>query len=315
MNIPITHAPRNKPTFVAAMGVVWRRPSLTGLEIAWRWLGILPLLAILVWQGPHLRQDVASNRGALEAVTVFQPAAAVRSLSATASALAAAGKPLLPWLIVIALPAWCVAAGFGRTAVWRRLHPGLHRRVGAVMALGVLRLLALLAALAVWVWTIDLAIHTAITAPVGRAQDPNLVLFCGIVIVSTLYLFMLWAVTGWMLEAAPFLAMQRNLGAAASLHRAVGLASIRARLIETNLVMGIVRVALLVLAMVFSACPLPFESVETPAFLAVWWTGVALAYFVASDYFKVVRSAVYLDQLDACATERNPVSSSADLAS
>jgi len=59
-------------------------------------------------------------------------------------------------------------------------------------------------------------------------------------------------------------------------------------------VMGIVKVILIVLAMVFSACPLPFETVETRAFL-IWWTvGVGVLWVVASDYFHVVRAAVYL---------------------
>jgi len=58
--------------------------------------------------------------------------------------------------------------------------------------------------------------------------------------------------------------------------------------------MGIVRVSLVVLALVFSACPLPFETVETQGFLMCWWIGVGIFYLVASDYFHVVRSAVYL---------------------
>ena len=62
------------------------------------------------------------------------------------------------------------------------------------------------------------------------------------------------------------------------------------QLIETNLVMGITKVALLVLAMVFSACPLPFASVETQEFLTCWWIGVGVWWLVASDYFHVVRN-------------------------
>jgi hypothetical protein len=70
--------------------------------------------------------------------------------------------------------------------------------------------------------------------------------------------------------------------------------ALRSKLIETNLVMNIVRIALLVLAIVFSACPLPFTNVETPTFLACWWIGVGLLYLIALDYFHVVRAAVYL---------------------
>jgi hypothetical protein len=55
-----------------------------------------------------------------------------------------------------------------------------------------------------------------------------------------------------------------------------------------------VKIALIVLAMVFSATPLPFESVTTPEFLTCWWFGVALLYFVASDFFHVARLMGYL---------------------
>ena len=67
------------------------------------------------------------------------------------------------------------------------------------------------------------------------------------------------------------------------------------QLAEINLVMGIVKIALIVLAMVFSATPLPFESVATTAFLLWWSLGVAVLYFVASDFFHVARLVAYLD--------------------
>ena len=59
--------------------------------------------------------------------------------------------------------------------------------------------------------------------------------------------------------------------------------------------MGIVKIALIVLAMVFSATPLPFESVTTPEFLMVWWAGVTVLYLVASDFFHVAQLVGYLE--------------------
>ena len=55
------------------------------------------------------------------------------------------------------------------------------------------------------------------------------------------------------------------------------------------------KIALLVLAMVFSATPLPFESVTTPGFLAWWSAGVAVLYLLASDFFHVARLLGYLE--------------------
>ena len=66
---------------------------------------------------------------------------------------------------------------------------------------------------------------------------------------------------------------------------------------EINLVMGIVKIALIVLAMVFSATPLPFQTVTTPEFLAWWWAGVAMLYLVGSDFFHVARLVAYLGLL------------------
>jgi len=58
--------------------------------------------------------------------------------------------------------------------------------------------------------------------------------------------------------------------------------------------MGIVKLALLVLAMVFSATPLPFESVMQGAPLYFWWGLVTLLYLIASDFFQVARLMAFV---------------------
>ncbi len=63
----------------------------------------------------------------------------------------------------------------------------------------------------------------------------------------------------WVISVAPLLAMRRGLGAVASLQAALRLGAVKTKLVEINLVMGIVKIALLVLAMVFSASPLPLR--------------------------------------------------------
>ncbi len=62
-----------------------------------------------------------------------------------------------------------------------------------------------------------------------------------------------------------------------------------AKLVEINLVMGIVKLALVVLAMVLSAAPLPFSDQLGPDALHVVWAVATLFFLVASDYFQVVR--------------------------
>jgi hypothetical protein len=62
-----------------------------------------------------------------------------------------------------------------------------------------------------------------------------------------------------------------------------------AKLVEINMVMGIVNLALLVLAMVLSAAPLPFSDQLGSEALHAVWAVATVFYFVASDYFQVVR--------------------------
>jgi hypothetical protein len=62
-----------------------------------------------------------------------------------------------------------------------------------------------------------------------------------------------------------------------------------AKLVEINLVMGIVKLALIVLAMVLSAAPLPFSDQLGPDALHTVWAAATIFFLVASDYFHVVR--------------------------
>ena len=121
------------------------------------------------------------------------------------------------------------------------------------------------------------------------------VLFSALAIVATLGLFTLWAVVSWALSVAPLLAMLRNLGAVASLAAAFRLGPLRSKLVEINLVMGIVKLALIVLAMVSSAAPLPFSDQLGGDALHLVWAASFVFFLVASDYFQVVRLKGFLE--------------------
>jgi hypothetical protein len=146
-----------------------------------------------------------------------------------------------------------------------------------------------------------------VTGPVAAGGEPNLVGYFALVIVATLGLFTLWAVVSWALAIAPLLAMLCGLGVGGSLAAAFRLGPLKSKLVEINLVMGIVKIALIVLAMVFSATPLPFESVTTPEFLMWWWVGVTVLYFLGSDFFHVARQVAYLQLWRAYESEENLV--------
>jgi len=81
----------------------------------------------------------------------------------------------------------------------------------------------------------------------------------------------------------------------ASLLGAFRIGAMRGKLVEINLVMGIVKLALIVLAMVASASPLPLQTIVTPEFMICWYLGVTVVYFAASDFFHVVGLAAYLE--------------------
>jgi hypothetical protein len=285
---------RGTQSFVGVMGGIWRRPSLTALEMLWRWTVGAPILALAAWATLRLARTVAVDTAALQAMTVFEPVAAFRTIDVAMAAILPAAKPIALWLLPLAAVAWMLAAAVGRTMVLRRFDPALHARRLTLLVLGTLRAALLTAAWMLWLWLIVQAGRIAIMGPVAHGGEPNLVLYCAILICGTLFLYVLWAISSWPFQLAPLLAMQRNLGPLGALDAAFRSTAVRGELMEINLVMNIVKIAVLVLAMVFSASPLPFTNVETQTFLNCWWGGVIALYLAALDYFHVVRSAAYL---------------------
>lgn len=274
---------RGTQSFVGVMGAVWKRPSLTGLELMWRWsFGLIA--AGLVWVFAHdavmiwaLKVD---NIGPL----LLRGGVVARGTSDVLAQL---------WPLLGGIAVWSVFAGLGRGRVIRRWDPSLRLRRGTVIVLAMLRAYAFAALLVLWFTVLVSIASRCVWSPMDRGLEPSYVPGFAMAVTTTLLLFVLWAAVSWILRVAPVLAMSRGLGVVESLRAAVRLGPLKSKLVEVNLVMGIVKVALLVLALVFSACPLPFESVETTTFLTWWWSGVGVLYLVASDYFHVVRATAY----------------------
>jgi len=285
---------RGTQSFVEVMSSVWRRPSLTGLEIAWRWVVGGPVVAVAVWQGMRVAGSVSLDTVGLQAMTVFQPVLAFRTLDAALAVLTPAIRPVAVWLLPVAAVMWVIVAALGRTLVLRRLDATMTARPLTLLALSVLKVVSLGAVWWVWLWGFGSAVRVAITGPAARGEQPSLVVFSAMAICGTLALYAVWGVVSWPLQLAPLLAMRKDLGFVASLRQALGAGPVRGKLVEINLVMHIVKIALIVLAMVLSASPLAFTSVETQEFLVCWWSGAVVLYLAASDYFHVVRAASYL---------------------
>jgi len=119
---------RGTQSFVGVMTAVWRRPSLAGLEIAWRWVvGVVALWVggvVLGSYGIGVKVDVAG----LQNLSAFQPVAAIASLRALAAAISSYTVPMLRWMVPSAIVLWLVVAAVGRTIVLRRLDGALKAR-------------------------------------------------------------------------------------------------------------------------------------------------------------------------------------------
>jgi hypothetical protein len=249
---------------------------------------------VLWYVGLRILREVPVDFAVLQRMTVTDPMGAATTLAKLLDLLLPPVLKVGIWLAPLLVMGWVVASSFGRTVVLRRADGRLHSRVGTLIVLQSLRVVALLGSFAIWFSCMERVGEWTVTGPLAAGGEPNLVGYFALVIVATLGLFTAWAVVSWALSVAPLLAMLRGLGVGGSLVAAFRLGPLKGKLVEINLVMGIVKIALIVLAMVFSATPLPFESVTTPEFLMWWWIGVTVLYLLASDFFHVARQVAYL---------------------
>ena len=60
------------------------------------------------------------------------------------------------WLVPLLVVVWVVVSSVGRTVVLRRVDGRLHARVGTLMVLQAVRVVALLGSFAVWFWCVEL---------------------------------------------------------------------------------------------------------------------------------------------------------------
>ena len=291
---------RGTQSFVRVMQWCWRHPGVTALEVLWRWIFGGFALWLMWGQGTAVLAGVTGGRidlrsFGLDQLTITDPVGAAARLVRVSGLVL---PPLLRaalWVAPVLLATWLVVSTIGRTVVLRRVDSALRTRWLTLGSLQLIRIAALGSSLLLWIALIWWAGLTEVTTPMAADGQPALVAYFAIVIVGTLLLFSLWAIVSWIFSLAPLIAMQQGSGVIASLLAAAVRGPLRLKLVEVNLVMGIVKIALIVLAMVLSACPLPFETVATPEFLLNWTMGVALLYLVASDFFHVARLVAYLE--------------------
>jgi hypothetical protein len=250
---------RGTQSFVHTLSSCWHRPSLTGLEVLWRWIYGVPALWLIATQLRHilaahtegtyelakLGLDHALLNDPVGALTA-DPLGAVNKFTHAVNLVLPDLKHLAVWLVPLLVAVWIVVSSIGRTAVLRRADTGLQSKPVTLMLLQIIRLTALAVSFWVWFSAIGWAARIAVTSPVAAGVDPNLVLYCAIVIVTTLGLFVLWGIVSWIFSIAPMLAMLQGSSVLGSLSAALRLGPLKSKLVEINLVMGIVKIALIV---------------------------------------------------------------------
>lgn len=196
------------------------------------------------------------------------------------------------WMVPLLGLSWAVLSGLGRNLVLRRYDPEIPMRPVAMIVLQLLRLIFLGGAFGLWF----VCLQWAAARNIGTPGEPNLMGYLAWVICFSLGIFTLWSLISWTLTFAPLLVLVEGRGIASSLAQSLRLGKgLTGKLAEINLVMGIVKLALIVLAMVFSATPLPFRAQMTGNELYLWWAFVTVLYFAANDFFQVTRAVSFLE--------------------
>jgi hypothetical protein len=280
---------RGTQSLVYICAFCWKRPSLLAWELLWRWGFGIPAAVILYHQGALIVARASLNSESLSNLSLSDPLGAGQQLTVAAAALTPTLVNAALWLVPLLAVAWAIASGLGRSAVLQRLDPALRASPLTLILLQLLRIVALVAVCVGWYRAIGWAADATLSS-----AAPNLVAWSAWVICLTLGIFVLWALLSWVFSIAPLLAMLEGSGVFSSLAHSLRLGPLTSKLVEVNLVLGIVRLALIVLALVFSAIPLPFEADMTGTALYAWWAVVTLLYLVASDFFQVARLAAFL---------------------
>ena len=287
---------RGTQSLVGQMGWVFQRPWLTAIEVAWRCVFGVPFLLVCWRQVRQVLAVLPLDASGLDAVDAQNPWVAAAQLDRGLALYRPHVAAVLHWLLPIAALAWVVFSALGRSLLLQRLGAG-READPAAPGLYRLRILPMIALQAVW-----LALWAAIffswlssmrwtaTTHIAVAGEPDLVGFSFWAIFLSLGFFTAWALVSWPAAIAPILMQLEGCNPAQALARSLRLGKpFTGKLVEINMVMGIVKLALFVLAMVLSAAPLPFSD-QLGTDTLHWITGAAaLFYLVASDYFQVVR--------------------------
>jgi hypothetical protein len=287
---------RGTQSLVHLLGRCVRRPELLAIELAWRWIFGIPVLAVCFYQAKVIVARTPLAPGGLSNYSLTDPDAAAQAFSNTSAALLPQLQHLAWWLGPILVVGWAFSSGIGRSILLKRMVAGSNPEPGTLIGLQFFRIIALVGAGLAWFGGLHWAARATLQ-PSGAQPDfsPNLVGYFAWVIVLSLGTFTLWALVSWVSSIAPLVAVLENRKLFSSLGRSFRLGRMTPKLVEVNFVLGIVKMALVVLAMVFCATPVPFDSVATGTPLYIYWALITILYLAASDFFQVARLAAFIE--------------------
>jgi hypothetical protein len=273
------------------MGWMLKHPLVVAAEVGWRWLFGVPFLLLCRSRLQHVFAVLTPEDSGLSGIDPSNPWIAAGQLSRAVTKYDPLIAHELRWLVPIAAAAWIMISGLGRSLVYRLLQPGLRFRPLAMMALQTVWLI--LFGSICWGWFRSVAWVAATHFPAN--SEPDLIGFSVWLIFLSLGFFTLWALVGWMVSVAPVLMLMEGGSAVSALGKTTRLGkTFTSELFEIGMVMGIVNLALMVVAMVFSAAPLPFSDQLGGDALHVVWAGAAVFYLIAHNYFQLVRLRCFL---------------------
>jgi len=284
---------RGTQLLVEHMSDVVRRPSLVGIEIAWRWIFGIPFLLICWQQGQHILAAYPLESSGANSIDTQNPWVAAVQISNVASFYEPHVDVVLRWLLPAAALVWMVVSGVGRNLLLMRMEPRVpFRPIAMVLLQG-----AWLALLGLTAWGWISSMQWVATTHIAGAGEPDLIGYFIWAIFLTLGFFTAFALTSWTLTIAPILLLLERRGSALSgFGRVFRLGKpFTSKLVEINLVLGIVKLALLVVAMVFSAAPLPFSDELGPGAMHFVVAASGLFFLVADDFFQVVRLKAFVE--------------------
>ncbi len=276
---------------------------MTALEVAWRWMIGAPVLAVCWIEAQKILAVVPPEAAGLDKLDLQNPWVSAVRLSDAWDMYQPHIVHVSAWLAPAAGVAWIVVSALGRNLVMKRLEPGVPFRPLGLMVLQA----AWLAVLALTCWAWFLSVSWAAATHIGTGEEPDLVGYTMWVVFLSLGFFTLWAMISWCVTIAPMLLLLEGRSVWSSLAASLRLGKgFTGKLVEINLVMGIVKLALLVVAMVFSSVLIPFSEEIGTSTLHVEWIVVSLFYFIASDYFQVVRLKGFVEFWRTFRGEENP---------